>query len=313
MSDTETKRRKVETQVAHARENMLSEEEETLRHNSPAEYQVESTHASSAWKESLSRLKAELEDEDAALSRSALELEEETRFFEEQERLVQERKLLAGDIVTFNVGGVHHSISKSIIMKQPQSMLCRLVTCDNVQRDAAGRIELDRDSHVFRHILNYLRGYKSQLSSSELGMVLYDLDYYGLDALADVVRSQTSPPANAFQYGGGTNLERNRFRSHYSVSLLGEHFYMQGKHSVTFEIRRCEYVGLGVISDYCVSLDQEFHKTTHCCVYYMTGVFYSNYPHHKKEEGWRNSGRWIASPLIWTWRRRPLRFASKTE
>jgi hypothetical protein len=222
---------------------------------------------------------------DAALDRDRRALNHAVQSFNENEHVVSGIRIPPAELTTFNVGGVHHCVAKSLLTQHPTSLLAQLVSSPNVAVDPSGRILLDRDGETFRHILNYLRGYKPLLSTDEIETLLHDVQYYGLDELYATLAHQIQPHGNVFQYGGGTTLERNRFRSSYCVSLIGERYYMQGKHQITFEIRQCEYVGLGVVSDACACLDQEFHKTAHCCVYYMTGVFYSNYPHHKKEEG----------------------------
>ena len=160
-----------------------------------------------------------------------------------------------------------------------------------VERDASGAIFIDRDPETFRIILNYCRGY-SGIPNLTLGLahrLLADAEYFNLTALADEMRYYClgTVPSLPHQFslpGAGINVDRTRLRAVYNVSPLGDRLLLCGRHSVTFHIKKAEYVGLGVISDDCVSFDSEFHRTRNCCVYYMTGLTYTNFPFHKKEE-----------------------------
>nr|CCC93142.1 conserved hypothetical protein [Trypanosoma congolense IL3000] len=152
--------------------------------------------------------------------------------------------------------------------------------------DDTGALFLDRDPGIFRLILNYLRGYKvfSILSEDQLAMLKVDAEYFQIRSLRRELEDKASENSLKFNCGPGVSMERNRFRAIYSVALIGENFLVTGFHRITFQILGSEYVGIGLVSDMCALSDQEFHKTLNCCVYYMTGVFYSNFPHHRKED-----------------------------
>lgn len=152
--------------------------------------------------------------------------------------------------------------------------------------DDTGALFIDRDPGTFRFILNYLRGSRmlSMLSEDRLSMLKTDAQYFQLHGLIKELSDESKETGIKFNPGPGVNLERNKFRVVYSIATIGENFLITGCHRITFEILNSEYVGIGLISDMCVMSDQEFHKTLHCCVYYMTGVFYSNFPHHRKED-----------------------------
>ncbi|KAG8344674.1 BTB POZ domain [Trypanosoma vivax] len=152
--------------------------------------------------------------------------------------------------------------------------------------DETGALFIDRDPAVFRVILNYLRGYRilNTLSEEMLGMLKVDAQYFQLRGLMNDLNERVAESGGKFLPGPGVNPERNRFRVIYGVAVVGNCFLVTGRHRITFQVLNNDYVGIGLVSDTCVNTDQEFHKTPNCCVYYMTGVFYSNFPHHHKED-----------------------------
>lgn len=162
-----------------------------------------------------------------------------------------------------------------------------LSTENPVEVDEDGYIFIDRDPRTFRIILNYLRGYSHALIGipTELNrMLISDAAYYGLDHLHQTLVQRHGQLPISFQPGPGVNPDGNRFRSVYGVNYTSEAYLVRGRHMISFEILSSEYVGIGLASDSCTSSDMEFHRTLNCCVWYMTGMFYSNFPHHRKDE-----------------------------
>ncbi|CCW69462.1 unnamed protein product [Phytomonas sp. Hart1] len=122
------------------------------------------------------------------------------------------------------------------------------------------------------------------LEEDALRRLKTDARYYGLVGLRWLLEQAELAPQGQFQPGPGVSPEQNRLRVMYGVAVVGDAVLVTGRHRITYEVLTADYVGVGLISDSCVSKDQEFHKTSNSCVYYMSGVFYSNFPYHRKEE-----------------------------
>jgi hypothetical protein len=61
------------------------------------------------------------------------------------------------DVVDLNVGGTLYSTTRATLLRY-DSMLARMFSGRHeIKRRPDGRIFIDRDGEVFRHILNYLR------------------------------------------------------------------------------------------------------------------------------------------------------------
>lgn len=62
-------------------------------------------------------------------------------------------------IIELNVGGVHYTTTLKTLINEPDSKLTEIFSgsTTNVEKDAKGRIFLDRDGVLFRYILDYLR------------------------------------------------------------------------------------------------------------------------------------------------------------
>lgn len=102
-------------------------------------------------------------DSDIVLGRRRFALERE-KFRSEYEGAEKERQRVADHniatetVVDINVGGVVFESARHTLTQQPGSLLERLMTGRaQAPRDRDGRIFLDRDSALFRTILNFLR------------------------------------------------------------------------------------------------------------------------------------------------------------
>lgn len=208
------------------------------------------------------------------------------------------------DVLRMNVGGELFTVPFDTLLKrEPESFFTALLTegqvadysssnsstttnVMEVNRDASGAVFIDRDPEIFRYILLYLRGYTyfHTLDEEKLHRLRVDARYYNLRHLLQVLNEPELLSDIKFKAGPGVSPDHTRLRVVYGVAVVGDTFLVTGRHRITFQVLSAEYVGVGLISDACFSCDQECHRTPNCCVYYMSGVFYTNYPHHRKEE-----------------------------
>eukprot|EP00921_Rhytidocystis_pertsovi_P010744 GHVQ01017303.1.p1 GENE.GHVQ01017303.1~~GHVQ01017303.1.p1 ORF type:complete len:553 (+),score=99.76 GHVQ01017303.1:188-1846(+) len=90
------------------------------------------------------------------LDREKFRQEYET--FDAERRQIVDSNIAAETMVDLNVGGVVFETSRHTLIQQPGSFIEALLSGrHHVSRDRQGRIFLDRDSELFRIILNFLR------------------------------------------------------------------------------------------------------------------------------------------------------------
>lgn len=197
------------------------------------------------------------------------------------------------EVVQLNIGGAAFTVPTATLLGKDSPSLFHVLlgaaameSVAPVFKDENNVIFIDRDPECFKHIVDYLRGYRyfPLLKEEIVRKLKVDAVYYQLPGLLSSMGETEQEPTLQFAPGPGVNPERNRLRVVYGVAAIGDVFLVTGRHRITFEVKVAEYVGFGMVSDSCVSTDQEFHKTPECCVYYMSGVFYTNYPYHRKEE-----------------------------
>ena len=97
------------------------------------------------------------------------------------------------DIVTLNVGGILYTTTKFTLQKYPDSMLGTLISGKfSTNLDRHGNIFIDRDGHVFKHILNFLRTSTLCLPPefTEMDLLLAEADYYQIVPLVQLVKLQ---------------------------------------------------------------------------------------------------------------------------
>lgn len=211
---------------------------------------------------------------------------------QEAEKIVaQEKQFQNTDIISLNVGGTLFSVPrKTLLSGDVSSYFHSLISLENnssltIQKDGDGNIFIDRDPDVFSYVLNYLRGYTKfdKIDGTLAKKLRTDAEFFRLPKLLHLLEEDKQDRLQ-FRPGPGVNADGDRLRVAFGVAIIGEHDLVTGRHRIRFDVVADEYVGVGIVSDSCTSTDHEFHKTPFCCVYYMSGVFYSNYPHHKKEE-----------------------------
>lgn len=88
-------------------------------------------------------------------------------------------------IVELNIGGTAYTTSESTLRRYPESMLCRMFAGSWAsKRDAVGRVFIDRDGPIFRHVLNHLRGSEALPSEIyDLQLLTEEADFYQLSGL----------------------------------------------------------------------------------------------------------------------------------
>lgn len=89
-------------------------------------------------------------------------------------------------LVELNVGGVHYTTSTTTLRRFDESMLYLMLEGSvPTSKDSSGRYFIDRDGHLFRHILNYLRTGKLLLPEdfTDLLNLKLEADFYRIDTL----------------------------------------------------------------------------------------------------------------------------------
>lgn len=103
---------------------------------------------------------------------------------EKERQRISEHNVATETMVDINVGGVIFEASRHTFTQQPGSLLERLMTGRlQAQRDRDGRIFLDRDSNLFRSILNFLRDPSSPPPSrdaAESEVLCKEADHLGI-------------------------------------------------------------------------------------------------------------------------------------
>ncbi|KAL3848618.1 hypothetical protein ACJMK2_019466 [Sinanodonta woodiana] len=98
----------------------------------------------------------------------------------------------AEKVFKVNVGGTLYTTTRSTLTKYEGSLIWRIFTGDMAcPRDERGTYFLDRDGHVFRFILNYLRSDKLVVPQGyrDLDILKEEADHYGLEGLVREVDS----------------------------------------------------------------------------------------------------------------------------
>ena len=130
-------------------------------------------------KEDLFSLKSRLEAIEGQLEGQLKELEVREDKWKRIDDQLNELLKSSGEIVKFNVGGKKFSTRKDTILKQPDSLLGRLV--DNERVDLNEELFFDRTPKYFPYILDYLRFNKinyKRFNKEELKELQEEVNYY---------------------------------------------------------------------------------------------------------------------------------------
>jgi hypothetical protein len=90
------------------------------------------------------------------------------------------------EIICLNVGGVEYWTTRTTLSLVPSTFLASLASNQvPISRDDRGRIFIDRDGHLFRNVLNYMRNgclaFTEEPSQSMLEALQVEADFYALD------------------------------------------------------------------------------------------------------------------------------------
>ncbi|CAL1546230.1 unnamed protein product [Lymnaea stagnalis] len=119
---------------------------------------------------------------------------------------------MSKSVITLNVGGILYTTTTATLLKYPESMLGSLLSHNLPStKDAHGQLFIDRDGHIFRHILNFLRSSQLCLPSNfkELDLLSAEADFYQICPLIEAINEYRDGPArdNFVQKGRTFYLE----------------------------------------------------------------------------------------------------------
>ncbi|XP_053202672.1 BTB/POZ domain-containing protein KCTD12-like [Panonychus citri] len=103
-------------------------------------------------------------------------------------------------IVDLNVGGVYYSTSLETLQREPESLFTKLFTVSESSKlikDSQGRYFIDRDGHLFRYIIEYLRNDCKLIlpdNFNERDRLKCESDHFQLNRLSKSIAS--APPGN---------------------------------------------------------------------------------------------------------------------
>ena len=99
------------------------------------------------------------------------------------------------DLVTFNVGGSKHQVTRSLLEMHSSTMLAKSAS-EQWMENPDATIFIDRDGELFRHVLNYLRDNQVVLPITVARQTLInELEYYGVNC--DIATIQVCSQASA--------------------------------------------------------------------------------------------------------------------
>jgi hypothetical protein len=130
-------------------------------------------------KEDLFILKNRLESIETQLETQLKEIEFREEKWKKMDDQLEEILRSNGEIVKFNIGGKKFHTNKNTLLKEPDSLLARLVESERI--DLNEELFFDRNPKYFPYILDYLRHNKFNLKrfkKNEIKELQEEVDYY---------------------------------------------------------------------------------------------------------------------------------------
>lgn len=178
--------------------------------------------------------------------------------------------------IRLNVGGKLIHTRRSTLTSQP-SMLQDLVNTSfqGIPCDADGVPHFDRDPASFLHLLNFLRGYRLELSPEDTALVLEDAIFFQMPALSEHLGGD-GQSRGLFLSGPGVSSDGKKFSSMSFVGHCGD-FVSRGTHSVLFHLDKVlDGMGIGVVSAAGDTFDREVPGRSGSICYSQTGELMMN-------------------------------------
>ena len=159
-------------------------------------------------------------------------------------------------IVQLNVGGQLFITTQSTLENFP-SMLGALVRNNNPATLVNGAYFIDRDPHVFRWILNYLRGSKilPQKYTIEMYQLMEEASYFAIDGLASRIQHMITP---IFAKGDHVSVRSTKF----TVLEIEDTGYLATRSGTKYRLDSSEHFAATVIEkgDVITAFRQGYHK-----------------------------------------------------
>ena len=103
------------------------------------------------------------------------------------------------DIIQLNVGGVQYTTTRFTLCRFPDSMGAMFSGRHDCKVDDSGRVFIDRDGSMFKHILNFLRSGRLLLPNdfSDFALLAIEADFYQIQTLIHELETKKDVDKNS--------------------------------------------------------------------------------------------------------------------